>query len=130
LECSSLSTPGSSANVSPSTCVSTAAAVFGSVAAIGSQVFKAWTRSAIAAIPHCIRSSVVSVDAWDLWIISFMDIVVLSNVLFMDAVNDSMCIISLNCLPVTKASSSSSGSYCGDCFLGGMVNGIEKHSSR
>jgi hypothetical protein len=40
------------------------------------------------------------------------------------------CIISLNCLPVTKSSSSSSGSCCGGCFLGGMVSGIEKHSSR
>jgi hypothetical protein len=68
----------------------------------------------------------VSVDAWDLWNISFMDIVVLLNVLFMDVVNDSiMCIISLNCLEVTKASSSSSGSHCGGCFLGGMVSGIE-----
>jgi murein endopeptidase len=55
-----------------------------------------------------------------------MDVVVLSNVSFMDAVNDSiMCIVSLNCLPVTKASSSSYGSYCGGCFLGGMVSGIE-----
>jgi hypothetical protein len=72
-----------------------AAAAFGSVAAIGSQVSKAWTWSAIAAIPCCICSSVVSVDAWDLWNISFMDIVVLLNVSFMDAVNDSiMCIIS------------------------------------
>jgi hypothetical protein len=52
------------------------------------------------------------VDAWDLWNISFIDIVVLSNVSFMDVVNDSiMCIISLN--------------YCGGCFLGGMVSGIE-----
>jgi hypothetical protein len=60
-----------------------------------------------------------------------MDVVVLLNVSFMDAVNDSiMCIISLNCLPVTKSSSSSSGSYCGGCFLGGMVSGIEKRSSR
>jgi hypothetical protein len=48
------------------------------------------------------------------------------NVSFMDAVNDSiMCIISLNCLLVTRASSSSSGSCCGGCFLGGMVSGIE-----
>jgi hypothetical protein len=31
----------------------------------------------------------------------------------------------LNYLPVTKSSSSSSGSYCGGCFLGGMVSGIE-----
>jgi hypothetical protein len=60
-----------------------------------------------------------------------MDVVVLSNVSFMDAVNDSfMCIISWNYLPVTKTSSSSSGSYCGGCFLGGMVSGIEKCSSR
>jgi hypothetical protein len=44
----------------------------------------------------------------------------------MDAVNDFiMCIISLNCLPITKASSSSSGSYYSGCFLGGMVSGIE-----
>jgi hypothetical protein len=44
----------------------------------------------------------------------------------MDAVNDSiMCIISLNCLPVTKASSSSFGSCYGGCFLGGMISGIE-----
>jgi hypothetical protein len=55
-----------------------------------------------------------------------MDVVVLLNVSFMDTVNDSvMYIISLNCLEVTKASSSSSGSYCGGCFLGGMVSGIE-----
>jgi hypothetical protein len=55
----------------------------------------------------------------------------LLNVSFMDAVNDSiMCIISMNCLPVTKLSSSSSGSYYGGCFIGGMVSGIEKHSSR
>jgi hypothetical protein len=55
-----------------------------------------------------------------------MDIVVLLKVSFMDAVNDSiMCIISLNCLEVTKASSSSSGSCYGGCFLGGMVSGIE-----
>jgi hypothetical protein len=60
-----------------------------------------------------------------------MDVVVLLNVSFMDAVNDSiMCIISLNCLPVTKSSSSSSGSYCGGCFLGGMVSGIEKRSRK
>jgi hypothetical protein len=60
-----------------------------------------------------------------------MDIVVLLNVSFMDAVNDSiMCIISLNCLPVTKSSSSFSGSCCSGCFLGGMVSGIEKRSSR
>jgi hypothetical protein len=60
-----------------------------------------------------------------------MDVVVLLNISFMDAVNDSiMCIISLNCLPVTKSSSSSSGSYCGGCFLEGMVSGIEKRSSR
>jgi hypothetical protein len=125
-----LSSPGSSANGSSSTCVS-AIAAFGLVAAIGSQVSKAWTRSAIAAIPCCIRSSVVSVDAWDLWNISFMDVVVLSNVSFMDAVNDSiMCIMSLNCLPITKASSSSSGSCYSGCFLGGMVSGIEKCSSR
>jgi hypothetical protein len=96
-----------------------------------SRVSKAWTQSAIAAIPRCIRSSIVSVDAWDLWNISFMDVAVLSKVSFMDAVNDSiMCIISLNYSPVTKASSSSSGSCCGGCFLGGMVSGIEKHSSR
>jgi hypothetical protein len=125
-----LSTPGSSANESPSTCVP-AAAAFGSVAAIGSRVSKAWTQSAIAAIPCCIRSSVVSVDAWDLWNISFKDVVVLLNISFMDVVNDSiMCIISLNCLSVTKASSSSSESYCGGCFLGGMVSGIEKCSNR
>jgi hypothetical protein len=68
----------------------------------------------------------VSVDAWDLWNISFMDVVVLLNVSFMDAVNDSiMCIISLNYLEVTKASSSSSGSCYGGYFLGGMVSGIE-----
>jgi hypothetical protein len=103
----------------------------GSVAAIGSRVSKAWTRSSIAAIPRCIRSSDVSVDAWDLWNISFMDIVVLLNVSIMDSVNDSnMCIISLNCLPVTKVSSSSFRSCCGGCFLGGMVSGIEKCSSR
>jgi hypothetical protein len=108
-----------------------AAAAFGSVAAIGSRVSKAWSRSAIAAIPHCIHSSVVLVDAWDMWNISCMDVVVLSNISFMDAVIDSiMCIISLNCLPVTKASSSSSRSYYGGCFLGGMVSGIEKCSSR
>jgi hypothetical protein len=102
------------------------AAIFGSVAAIGSRVSKAWTRSAIAAIPRYIRSSVVLVDAKNLWNISFMDVVVLSNVSFMDAVNDSiMCIISLNYLPVTKASSSSSGSCCGGYFLGGMISGIE-----
>jgi hypothetical protein len=117
-------------NRSPSTCVS-AAAAFGSITAIDSQVSKAWTRSAIATIPRCIRSSVVSVDAWDLWNISFMDVVVLFNASFMDAVNDSiMCIISLNCLPVTKASSSSPRSYYGCCFLGGIVSRIEKHSSR
>jgi hypothetical protein len=125
-----LSTPVSSVNGSPSTFVS-AAVAFGSVAAIGSQVSKAWTRSGIAAIPRCILSSVVSVDAWDLCNISFMDVVVLLNVSFMGAVNDSiMCIISLNCLPVTKSSSSSSGSCYSGCFLGGMVGGIEKHSSR
>jgi hypothetical protein len=63
--------------------------------------------------------------------VSFMDVVVLLNVSFMDAVNDSiMCIISLNCLLVTKSSSSSSGFCCGGCFLGGMVSGIEKRSSR
>jgi hypothetical protein len=68
----------------------------------------------------------MSVDAWDLWNISFMDVVVLLNVSFIKAVNDSiMCIISLNCLEVTKVSSSSSVSYCGGCFLGGMVSGIE-----
>jgi hypothetical protein len=89
------------------------------------------SRSAIAAIPHCICSSVVSVDASDLCNISFMDVVVLLNVSFMDVVNDSiMCIISLNYLPVTKSSSSSSGSCCGSCFLGGMVSGLEKRSSR
>jgi hypothetical protein len=130
LECSSLSTPGSSVNGSPSTCVS-AAATFGLVAAIGSRVSKALTQSAIATIPHCIRSSVVSVDAWNLWNVLFMDMVVLLNVSFMDAVNDSiMCIISLNCLSVTKTSSSSSGSCCGGCFLRGMISGIEKCSSR
>jgi hypothetical protein len=60
-----------------------------------------------------------------------MDVVVLLNVSFRDAVNDSiMCIISLNWLPVTKASSFSSGSCCGGCILGGMVSGIEKCSSR
>jgi hypothetical protein len=124
-----LSTHGSLANGSLSTCVS-AAVAFGSVAAIGSRVYKAWTRSVIVTIPHCIRSSVVSLDAWDLWNISFKDVVVLLNISFMDVVNDSiMCIISLNCLPVTKASSSLSRSYFGGCFLGGMVSGIEKHSS-
>jgi hypothetical protein len=112
-------------NGSPSTSVS-AAAAFGSVAAIGSRVSKAWTQSAIAAIPHCIRSSVISVDAWDLWNISFMDVVVLLNVSFMDAVNDSiMCINSWNYLEVTKASSSSSRSCYSGYFLGGMVSGIE-----
>jgi hypothetical protein len=116
-------------NGSPSSCVSVAAA-FGSVAIIGSRVSKAWTRSAIATIPHCIHSSVVSVDAWDVWNISFTDVVVLSNVSFMDAVNDSiMCIISLNCLLVTKAPSSSSGSCYGGCFLGGMISGIENVST-
>jgi hypothetical protein len=86
---------------------------------------------AIAAIPRRIRSSVVSVDAWDLWNISFMDVVVLSNISFMDAVNDSiMCIIFLNCLPVTKALSSFFRSCYGGCFLGGMISGIEKHSNR
>jgi hypothetical protein len=129
-ECSSLSTPGSSANGSLSACVS-AAVAFGSVAAIGSRVSKAWSQSAIAAIARCICSSVVLVDAWDLCNISFMYVVVLLNVSFMDAVNDSiMCIISLNCLQVTKSSYSSSGSCCGGCFLGGMVSGIEKRSSR
>jgi hypothetical protein len=103
-----------------------AVAAFGSVAPIGSRVSKAWTQSAIAAIPHCIHSSVVSLDAWELWNISFKDVVVLLNISFMDAVNDFiMCIISLNCLPITKASSSSSGSYYSGCFLGGMVSGIE-----
>jgi hypothetical protein len=48
-----------------------AAAAFGSVAAIDSRVSKAWTRSDITIIPYCIRSSVVSVDAWDLWNNSF-----------------------------------------------------------
>jgi hypothetical protein len=130
LECSSLSTPGSSVNGSPSACGS-AAVAFGSVAAIGSRVSNAWTQSAIAAIARCIYSSIVSVDAWDLCNISFMDVVVLLNVSFMDAVNDPiMCIISLNCLPVTKSSSSSSGSCYGGCFLGGMVSRIEKRSSR
>jgi hypothetical protein len=125
-----LSTLGSSVNGSPSTCVS-AAVAFGLVAVIGSQVSKAWTRSAIATIPHCIHSSVVLVDAWDLCNISFMDVVALLNVSFTDVVNDSIvCIISLNCLSVTKSSSSSSGSYCGGCFLGGMVSGIEKRSIR
>jgi hypothetical protein len=103
-----------------------AAAACGSVAAIGSRVSKAWPQLTIAAVPRCIRSSVVSVDAWDLWNISFMDVVVLLNVSFMDAVNDSiMCISSLNCLKVNKASSSSSESCCGGCLLGGMVSGIE-----
>jgi hypothetical protein len=120
-----LSIPGSSAYGSSLTCV-LATAAFGPVAVIGSLVSKAWTRSAIAAIPHYICSSVVSVDAWDLWNISFMDVVVLLNISFMDAVNDSiMSIISWNCLEVTKVSSSSSGSCCGGCFLGGMVSGIE-----
>jgi hypothetical protein len=101
------------------------------VAVIGSRVSKAWTQSAIAVIPRYIRSSVVSVDAWDLCNISFMDVVVLLSVSFMDAVNDSiMCIVSLNCLPVTKSSSSSSGSCYGGCFLGSMVSGIEKRSKR
>jgi hypothetical protein len=60
-----------------------------------------------------------------------MDVVVLLNISFMDAVNDSiMCIISSNCLPITKSKSSSSGSCCGGYFLGGMVSGIEKYSSR
>jgi hypothetical protein len=128
-ECSSLSTSESSANGSPSACVS-AVVAFGSVAAIGSKVSNAWTRSPIAAIPRCIRSCVVSVDAWDLCNISFVDVVVLLNVSFRDAINDSiMSIISLNCLPVTKSSSTSSGSCCGGCFLGGMVSGIEKCSS-
>jgi hypothetical protein len=114
--------PGSSANGSPSTCVSTAAA-FRSVATIDSRVSKAWTRSAIAVIPRCIRSSVVLVDDWDLWNISFKDVVVLLNISFMDAVNHSiMCIISLNCLPVIKASSSSTRSCCGGYFLGGMIS--------
>jgi hypothetical protein len=55
-----------------------------------------------------------------------MDVVVLLNVSFMDVVNDSiMCIISLNYLEVTKASSSSSGSCYGGCFLGAMVSKIE-----
>jgi hypothetical protein len=126
-----LSTPESSVNGSPSTCVLAAAVAFWLVVAIGSRVSKAWTQSATAAIPHCIRSSVVSVDAWDLWNILFVDVVVLLNVSFMDAVNDSiMCIIALNCLPVTKASSSSAGSWCGGCFLGVMVSGIGKHSNR
>jgi maltodextrin utilization protein YvdJ len=94
--------------------------------AIGSRVSKAWTQSVIAAIPHCIHSSVVLVDAWDLWNMSFIDVVVLLNVSFMDVVNDSiMCIGSLNCLEVTKTSSSSSGSCYGGCFLGDMVSGIE-----
>jgi hypothetical protein len=102
------------------------AATFKSVAAIGSRVSKAWTQSAIATIPCCTHSSVVSVDAWDLWNISFIDVVVLLNVSFMDTVNDSvMSIISWNCLEVTMASSSSSGSCCGGYFLGGMVSGIE-----
>jgi hypothetical protein len=93
---------------------------------IDNRVSKAWTQLSIAAIACCIRSSVVSVDAWDLWNISFMDVVVLSNVSFMDVVNDSIiCIIYLNCLPVTKASSSSSRSCCGGCFLGGMLSGIQ-----
>jgi tRNA(Phe) wybutosine-synthesizing methylase Tyw3 len=71
------------------------------------------------------------VDAWDLCNISFKDVVVLLNDSFMDTVNDSiMCIISLNCLPVTKSSSSSSRSCCGRCFLASMVSGIEKRSSR
>jgi hypothetical protein len=125
-----LSTSGSLVNGSPSACVS-AVVAFGLVVAIGSRVYKAWTRSAIAAIPRCIHSSVVSVDAWDLCNISFMDVVVLLNVSFIDAVNDSiMCIISLNCLPVTKSSSSSFGSCCVGCFLGGMVSGTEKRRSR
>jgi hypothetical protein len=52
-----------------------------------------------------------------------MDVVDFWNVSFMDTVNDSiMRIISLNSLPVTKASSSSYGSCCGGCFLGGMCN--------
>jgi hypothetical protein len=60
-----------------------------------------------------------------------MDVVVLLNVSFMDAVNDSiMCISSLNSLEVTKASSSSSRSYCGGCFLGGMVSGIENVAAK
>jgi hypothetical protein len=103
-----------------------AAGAFGSVAAIGSRVSKAWTHSTIAAIPCCIYSSIVLVDAWDLWNISFKDVVVLLNVSFTDAVNDYiMCIISLNYLLVTEASSSSSGSCYGGCFLGGLDSGIE-----
>jgi galactitol-specific phosphotransferase system IIC component len=87
-------------NGSPSTCVSAAAAfglaaTFGSVVAISSRVSKAYTWSVIAIIPHCTRSSVVSVDAWDLWNISFKGVVVLLNVSFMDAVNDSSCASSL-----------------------------------
>jgi hypothetical protein len=71
------------------------------------------------------------VDAWDLWNISFMDVVVLLNVSFMDAVNDSIkCISSLNYLEETKASSSSSGSCCGGFFLGGMVSGIENVAAK
>jgi hypothetical protein len=55
-----------------------------------------------------------------------MGVVVLLKVSFMDAVNDSiMCIISLNYLEVTKASSSSSRSCYSGCFLGGMVSRIE-----
>jgi hypothetical protein len=47
--------------------------------------------------------------------VSFMDVVVLLNMTI-------MCIISLNYLEVTKTSSSSSVSYNGGCFLGGMVS--------
>jgi hypothetical protein len=36
-----------------------------------------------------------------------------------------MCIISLNCLEVTKTSSSSSVSYGCGCFLGCMDSGIQ-----
>jgi hypothetical protein len=55
-----------------------------------------------------------------------MDVVVLLSVSFIDAVNDSiMCSSSLNYLEVTKVSSSSSGSCCGGCFLGGILSGIE-----
>jgi hypothetical protein len=94
------------------------AVAFGLVAAISSQISKAWTRSAIAAIHGMGHNEsrvgvvvLLNMDAWDLCNISFMDVVVLLNVSFMDAVNDSiMCIISLNCLSVTKLLSSSSGS--------------------
>jgi hypothetical protein len=50
--------------------------------------------------------------------VSFMNIVVLLNV-------SIICIISLNYLEVTRTSYSSSVSYGGGGFLGGMVSGIQ-----